>query len=103
MVTQSMQNAAQGLEGKTIKKITYLVKDGADIVIPTNLLCKYKLADGQGITGPEEKVAYTKRILTRTNVQMTYQVPETASYKLSSVKYDGNELEQGAYAGLYIR
>ena len=87
-----------GLEGKTITKITYLVKDGADIVIPTNLLCKYKLADGQGITGPEEKVAY-QRGYGRTNVQMTYQVPETSSYKLSSVKYDGNELEQGAYAG----
>lgn len=82
----------------TIKKITYLVKDGADIVIPTNLLCKYKLADGQGIIGPEEKVVY-QRGYGRTNVQMTYQVPETSSYKLSSVKYDGNELEQGAYAG----
>ena len=89
---------SQGLEGKTITKITYLVKDGADIVIPTNLLCKYKLADGQGITGPEEKVVY-QRGYGRTNVQMTYQVPETSSYKLSSVKYDGNELEQGAYAG----
>ena len=89
---------SQGLEGKTITKITYLVKDGADIVIPTNLLCKYKLADGQGITGPEEKDVY-QRGYGRTNVQMTYQVPETSSYKLSSVKYGGNELEQGAYAG----
>lgn len=89
---------SKGLEGKTIKKITYLVKDGADIVIPTNLLCKYKLVDGQGIIGPEEKVVY-QRGYGRTNVQMTYQVPETSSYKLSSVKYDGNELEQGAYAG----
>ena len=89
---------SQGLEGKTITKITYLVKDGADIVIPTNLPCKYKLADGQGITGPEEKVVY-QRGYGRTNVQMTYQVPETSSYKLSSVKYSGNELEQGAYAG----
>ena len=89
---------SKGLEGKTIKKITYLVKDGADIVIPTNLLCKYKLADGQGIIGPEEKVVY-QRGYGRTNVQMTYQVPETSSYKLSSVKYGGNELEQGAYAG----
>lgn len=89
---------SKGLEGKTIKKITYLVKDGADVVIPTNLLCKYKLADGQGITGPEEKVVY-QRGYGRTNVQMTYQVPETSSYKLSSVKYSGNEIEQGAYAG----
>lgn len=89
---------SKGLEGKTIKKITYLVKDGADIVIPTNLLCKYKLADGQGIIGPEEKVVY-QRGYGRTNVQMTYQVPETSSYKLSSVKYSGNEIEQGAYAG----
>lgn len=45
-----------------------------------------------------KKVVY-QRGYGRTNVQMTYQVPETSSYKLSSVKYDGNELEQGAYAG----
>lgn len=30
----------EALQGKTIKKVTYLVKDGADIVINTNLKCK---------------------------------------------------------------
>ena len=88
---------SQGLEGKTIKKITYLVKDGADIVIPTNLLCKYKLTDGQGITGPEEKVVYTNNTFTPTKVQLTYNVPEGSSYKLTSVEYGGQVLSEGSY------
>ena len=88
---------SQGLEGKTIKKITYLVKDGADIVIPTNLLCKYKLADGQGINGPEEKVVYTNNTFIPTKVQLTYNVPESSSYKLTSVQYGGKALKEGSY------
>lgn len=88
---------SKGLEGKTIKKITYLVKDGADIVIPTNLLCKYKLADGQGIIGPEEKVVYTNNTFIPTKVQLTYNVPESSSYKLTSVQYGGKALKEGSY------
>ncbi len=88
---------SQGLEGKTITKITYLVKDGADIVIPANLLCKYKLADGQGITGPEEKVVYTNNTFIPTKVQLTYNVPEGSSYKLTSVQYGGKALKEGSY------
>ena len=88
---------SQGLEGKTITKITYLVKDGADIVIPTNLLCKYKLADGQGIIGPEEKVVYTNNTFIPTKVQLTYNVPESSSYKLTSVQYGGKALKEGSY------
>ena len=88
---------SKGLEGKTIKKITYLVKDGADIVIPINLLCKYKLADGQGIIGPEEKVVYTNNTFIPTKVQLTYNVPESSSYKLTSVQYGGKALKEGSY------
>lgn len=88
---------SKGLEGKTIKKITYLVKDGADIVIPTNLLCKYKLANGQGINGPEEKVVYTNNTFIPTKVQLTYNVPESSSYKLTSVQYGGKALKEGSY------
>ena len=88
---------SKGLEGKTIKKITYLVKDGADIVIPTNLLCKYKLADGQRIIGPEEKVVYTNNTFIPTKVQLTYNVPESSSYKLTSVQYGGKALKEGSY------
>lgn len=88
---------SQGLEGKTITKITYLVKDGADIVIPTNLLCKYKLANGQGINGPEEKVVYTNNTFIPTKVQLTYNVPESSSYKLTSVQYGGKALKEGSY------
>ena len=86
-----------GLEGKTITKITYLVKDGADIVIPTNLLVKYKLADGQGITGPEEKVVFTNNTFIPTEVQLAYNVPESSSYKLTSVEYGGQVLSEGSY------
>lgn len=86
-----------GLEGKTITKITYLVKDGADIVIPTNLLVKYKLADGQGITGPEEKVVFTNNTFIPTEVQLDYNVPESSSYKLTSVEYGGQVLSEGSY------
>lgn len=88
---------SKGLEGKTITKITYLVKDGADVVIPTNLLCKYKLADGQGIIGPEEKVVYTNNTFIPTKVQLTYNVPESSSYKLTSVQYGGKALKEGSY------
>ena len=88
---------SQGLEGKTITKITYLVKDGADIVIPTNLLVKYKLADGQGITGPEEKVVFTNNTFIPTEVQLAYNVPESSSYKLTSVEYGGQVLSEGSY------
>lgn len=88
---------SQGLEGKTIKKITYLVKDGADIVIPTNLLVKYKLAAGQGITGPEEKVVFTNNTFIPTEVQLAYNVPESSSYKLTSVEYGGQVLSEGSY------
>ena len=88
---------SQGLEGKTITKITYLVKDGADIVIPTNLLCKYKLANGQGIIGPEEKLVYTNNTFIPTKVQLTYNVPESSSYKLTSVQYGGKALKEGSY------
>lgn len=86
-----------GLEGKIITKITYLVKDGADIVIPTNLLVKYKLADGQGITGPEEKVVFTNNTFIPTEVQLAYNVPESSSYKLTSVEYGGQVLSEGSY------
>ena len=86
-----------GLEGKTITKITYLVKDGADIVIPTNLLVKYKLADGQGITGLEEKVVFTNNTFIPTEVQLAYNVPESSSYKLTSVEYGGQVLSEGSY------
>ena len=88
---------SKGLEGKTITKITYLVKDGTDIVIPTNLLVKYKLADGQGITGPEGTILNTSTSFAPTKVQLTYNVPESTNYKLASVQYGGKTLSEGNY------
>ena len=80
------------LQGKTIKKITYLVKDGADIVIDnTNLLCKYLLAGDQTISATEETVVYTDGA----KVQMTRNVPDGSNYALASVTYGGQVLTEG--------
>ena len=80
------------LQGKTIKKITYLVKDGADIVIDnTNLLCKYLLAGDQTILATEETVVYTDDA----KVQMTRNVPAGSNYALASVTYGGQILTEG--------
>lgn len=80
------------LPGKTITKITYLVKDGADIVIDnTNLLCKYLLADDQTISGTEETVVYADGA----KVQMTRKVPAGSNYALESVTYGGQVLTEG--------
>lgn len=80
------------LPGKTITKITYLVKDGADIVIDnTNLLCKYLLADGQTISGAGETVVYADGA----QMQMTRNIPDGSNYALASVTYGGQILTEG--------
>ena len=80
------------LQGKTIKKITYLVKDDADIVIDnTNLLCKYLLAGDQTISATEETVVYTDGA----KIQMTRNVPAGSNYALASVTYGGQVLTEG--------
>lgn len=80
------------LPGKTITKITYLVKDGADIVIDnTNLLCKYLLADGQTIAGTGETVVYADGA----QIQMTRTVLSESSYALAFVTYGGQILTEG--------
>lgn len=80
----------ESLEGKTITKITYLVKDSADIVINTNLMCKYLLADGQGITGASNVL-----FADGAQVQMTRNVPDGSAYKLKSVIFNENVLIEG--------
>lgn len=80
----------ESLEGKTITSITYLVKDGADIVINTGLICKYLLAEGQGITGAEN-VMYADNA----KVQMKRNVPKGSSYTLTSVTFNGKTLIEG--------
>lgn len=70
------------LPGKTITKITYLVANGDDIEINTNLFCNYQLSDEYGVTG-DETVTYSKDG-TAVNVELT--VPEDSAYALTLIK-----------------
>lgn len=80
----------EALQGKTIKKVTYLVKDGADIVINTNLKCK--------------TLAGSARIKATTNDNFkdgatvsvdTTAVPSGSNYTLSSVSIGKTVLTEG--------
>lgn len=70
----------EALQGKTIKKVTYLVKDGADIVINTDLKCK-TLAGSDSI-----KATANDNFKDGATVSVdTTAVPSTSNYTLSSV------------------
>lgn len=70
------------IPGKTITKITYLIANGDDITINTDLFCNYQLSDEYGITG-DETVTYSKE---GTSVNVLLTTPEDSSYHLTSVK-----------------
>lgn len=70
------------IPGKTITKITYLIANGDDITINTDLFCNYQLSDEYGITG-DETVTYSKE---GTFVNVLLTTPEDSSYRLTSVK-----------------
>lgn len=78
------------LPGKTITQITYMVKDGADVVINTNLLCKL-LVDGNG------SVTTTDGIYSNESSSVTVSVegPNGSSYYLDSVAFAGKTLTEG--------
>ena len=77
------------LQGKTITKITYLIKDAPDLVINTNLLCKKLLDEEYQATGKD--AVYEDGV----NVAMSIKAPEGSSYKLTEVSYKGNSLVAG--------
>lgn len=81
------------LQGKAITKITYLVKNAADVVIYTNLQCRMLLGDGQGITvnEPEEGFLFSDGVL----VPVTINAPEGSSYQLTQVSFAGRQLTAG--------
>ena len=79
----------EDLQGKTITKITYMIKDKADLVINTNLLCKKLLDEGYGVTG--ENTAYENGA----SIQMTVKAPKEANYQLASVTFGGKTLTAG--------
>lgn len=81
----------ESLQGKTIKKVTYLVKDGADIVINTNLKCK-TLAVSNSI-----KATANDNFKDGATVSVdTTAVPSGSNYTLSSVSMGKTVLTEGA-------
>ncbi|MFR9000170.1 MAG: penicillin-binding Tp47 domain C-containing protein [Anaerobutyricum soehngenii] len=81
----------EALQGKTIKKVTYLVKDGADIVINTNLKCK-TLAGSDSI-----KATANDNFKDGATVSVdTTAVPSGSNYTLSSVRMGKTVLTEGA-------
>lgn len=80
----------EALQGKTIKKVTYLVKDGADIVINTNLKCK-TLAVSDSI-----KATANDNFKDGATVSVdTTAVPSGSNYTLSSVSMGKTVLTEG--------
>lgn len=80
----------ESLQGKTIKKVTYLVKDGADIVINTNLKCK-TLAVSDSI-----KATANDNFKDGATVSVdTTAVPSGSNYTLSSVSMGKTVLTEG--------
>lgn len=77
------------LQGKTIAKITYLIKDQPDLVVNTNLLCKKLLDEEYKATGKD--TVYNDGA----EVSMSVKVPEGSSYKLADVSFKGNSLIAG--------
>lgn len=70
------------IPGKTITKITYLIANGDDLTINTDLFCNYQLSDEYGVTG-DETVTYSKE---GTSINVTLTAPDDSSYQLASVK-----------------
>ena len=83
-------NRHEALQGKTIKKVTYLVKNGADIVINTNLKCK-TLAGSDSI-----KATANDNFKDGATVSVdTTAVPSGSNYTLSSVSMGKTVLTEG--------
>lgn len=81
----------ESLQGKTIKKVTYLVKDDADIVINTDLKCK--TLDGSDSI----KATANDNFKDGATVSVdTTAVPSGSNYTLSSVRMGKTVLTEGA-------
>ena len=79
----------EDLQGKRITQIRYLVRDKADLVINTNVLCKTLNDEKYGAT---IKDAEFKDGVTVTS---DIKTPAGSNYKLAAIYKDRNTLEQG--------
>ena len=80
----------EALQGKTIKKVTYLVKDDADIVINTNLKCKTLAASDSIKATANDKFKDGATVSVNTTA-----VPSGSNYSLSSVSMGKTVLTEG--------
>lgn len=85
------------LPGKTISKITYLVKDGSDVVVPVNLPVKYLISDED-----KKQISITSIPLNKNGMTASYVNGLAASKShdgiLSSIQYNGTDLDTGLYS-----
>ncbi len=89
-VTRKAKTTHKSLEGATITKITYLVKDGADIVVNTELKVKRQTdAEVTAQDGAYPASGSTKIALT------AQDLPEDSSYVLTSVTFGSTVLTEG--------
>lgn len=70
------------IEGKTITKVKYFVRGGADLEYTTNLYCKYLLNNEQGFTSGGDTV-----FADNAKISFTPNVPTDSNYVLSSVTF----------------
>ncbi|MBD5135668.1 MAG: leucine-rich repeat domain-containing protein [Lachnospiraceae bacterium] len=78
------------LQGKTISKITYIVRGGADVVFNTNLFCKTLLDKDGGYNYSGENTIYKDGA----EIVMNGVTPKDSSYILSKVEFGGNVLKE---------
>ena len=80
------------LVGKTITKITYLVKNQPDVEISTNLFVKKLFSDNEAITA--EDISYNHAGMQNT---FTFSVPNDISYTLDSLKAGKTAIDSSLY------
>lgn len=79
------------MQGKTIRRITYLLKGKKDVVIDTKLKVKTLLDDSSKITAKDN--VYGKE---SSDVSLSFSVPSDSSYQLKSVSFKQKELAKDA-------
>ena len=80
------------IPGKTITKVTYLVANGDDVAIETNLYCPLQLTDEYGISG-DETVTYAS---SGTPINVALTAPSDSAYALTLVKKGRSAVDSAA-------
>lgn len=82
----------EDIQGKTISKITYLIKNGDDIEINTNLFVKYQTAANTSIALEDIKQSSSGM-----SSKLTLNTPDVSSYGISSITYGKETLDTSLY------